>query len=400
MKLYKYQEDAIEALNNGKHICIAGTGAGKGAIMLHWLHATDKKKILVITMASKRDSHDIEDEADAWFPGWRESCDEFEVLSWQGLAKWQEAHRYAKGVEGWAIAFDEIHCAKAGCSSQRGRAFLKITANTDFWTGYTATPGEKWIEFYPYFEAGKFIKNKTIFTRNFCDVQTFKGYPEIVGYRNTSMLKEWWGKISDTVDTSELLKDMPAESEFVKHFKMPKNYKKVAKERIDLDGNMLDTTMGYCHALRQLCASKEKLEWVSDFIEGLETNAVFFYNYIEEGNALAEICAKQKRKVWRIGGGEHNIPTADTIGKNDIVLCQWVSGSASLNLQFINYWVAFTPNYGYATTIQAKGRIKRIGQTRPMFFYWLRCDDTIEEAIYKCLSTKKDFAEDVWINEK
>lgn len=400
MKLYKYQEDAVEALNNGKHICIAKTGAGKGAIMLHWLHNTGKKKCLIVTMASKRDSHDIENEADVWFPGWRQSQSSFLVISWQGLAKWWNDFDNRREIEEWAIAFDELHSSKAGVSSQRGKAFINITKRTTCWTGYTATPGEKWIEFYPYFVACRKIMTKSGFMHQFCNVQTYKGYPEIVDYYHEDVLKQWWGDVSDAVDTSEMLRDMPAESSFTKHFKMPKHYKEVAKTRINIDGEMLDTTMGYCHALRQLCASKEKLDWVSDFLEGLETNAVIFYNYIEEGNALAEVCKKQGRKVWRIGGGEHNIPTASTIGNKDIVLCQWVSGSASLNLQFINYWVSFTPNYGYATTVQAKGRIKRIGQTKPMFFYWLRCDNTIEDAIYKCLHNKEDFAEEVWSMEQ
>jgi hypothetical protein len=145
--------------------------------------------------------------------------------------------------------------------------------------------------------------------------------------------------------------------------------------------------------------TKEKQQWVEDFIEGLGTNAVLFYNYIEEGDKLEKIIKKANKqaKVWRIDGKHHDIPTADTIGKYDIVLCQWQSGSEALNLQFINYWVSITPTYSYITSTQARGRIKRIGQTRPMFFMYLKCEG-IETAVYEALRNKKDFSEEVYIN--
>ena len=193
--------------------------------------------------------------------------------------------------------------------------------------------------------------------------------------------------------------ELPSETHRVIEFNKPKGYDALRKTRIGKDGEFIESTMGLCHALREISFTKEKQQWIEDFIEGLGTNAVLFYNYIEEGDILCDIINKAKKgaKVWRIDGKHHDIPTADTIGKYDIVLCQWQSGSEALNLQFMNYWVSVTPTYSYITSTQARGRIKRIGQTKPMFFYYLKCDG-IEAAVYDALRNKKDFSEDVYIN--
>ena len=125
-----------------------------------------------------------------------------------------------------------------------------------------------------------------------------------------------------------------------------------------------------------------------------------FYNFTATGDKMEELLYKalpKGAKVWRIDGTHHEIPTAETIGKYDIVLCQWQSGAEALNLQFLRYWVSIELCYSYSTAVQARGRIKRIGQKRTMYYYYLQTDKTIEQAIMKCLKTKGEFAEDVWL---
>ena len=67
-----------------------------------------------------------------------------------------------------------------------------------------------------------------------------------------------------------------------------------------------------------------------------------------------------------------------------------------LNLQFIQYWLSVSPNYSWTISTQARGRIKRIGQQKPMWFGYLECEHTIEENIYACLRNKQDFVESSW----
>lgn len=399
MKLYEFQKQAILGLcREDKHIVCMDVGTGKSAVMMRWLKEQRPRKVLIITTPSKRNSGDFLRDADEWNgEGWRQSLTEFEVISWHGLAKWVSEHYSV--LKDYVYAMDEIQRCKAGVSSGMGKAFLKITLNSSLWAGFTATPGDNWLHFYPYFTACGFVPNKTNFMRRFAQVQTFKGFPEIIGWNHENILKEWWNKIAITPDTSQMFKELPSETHEVIEFKKPRGYDKLKRTRTTEDGEFLDTTMGLCHALREISFTKEKKQWLEDFIEGLGTGCVIFYNYIEEGNEIEQIINKVKKgaKVWRIDGSHHEIPTAETIGKYDVVLCQWQSGSEALNLQFMNYWVSVTPTYSYITSTQARGRIKRIGQIKPMFFFYLKCDG-IETAVYDALKNKRDFSEEVYIN--
>lgn len=288
------------------------------------------------------------------------------------------------------------HMSKAGVSSKRGKAFLNIAKRCKGWTGYTATPGDAWIDFYPYFVASGKFRTKTYFLQNFCNRQTYP-FPKIVSYCNTDTLNEWWKEIATIPDTTEVFAQLPKATHQQVHFKKPKGYDKVMKECKTLDGEPLESNMAMAHYLRQLCDTKDKQEWLEDFLSSLSSSLVLFYNYACERENILKICQKLKRKVWRIDGQKHEIPTPETIGKNDVVLVHYASGSASLNLQFMNYWLSYSPNYSYTTSTQARGRIRRIGQERPQFFYYFRTDKTIEDAVFKALASKKDFAADIWL---
>lgn len=199
------------------------------------------------------------------------------------------------------------------------------------------------------------------------------------------------------------MRELPRETHKVITFGKPGTYAKTLKTRIAPDGTMLDTSGALCAELRRQCLTSEKRQWLSDFIEGLGDNVVMFYNFIATGDKLEEIAKRalpKDAKIWRIDGGHHDIPRAETIGKRDIVLCQWQSGSEALNLQFMHYWVSVELCYSYSTAIQARGRIKRLGQKKPMFYYYLQTEHTIEQDIMKCLRNKSDFADDVWLADQ
>lgn len=401
-ELYNFQKQAVNELKQpDKHICIALTGAGKSAISLHWAMSTGKKKILVVTTASARDSGQWIEEFKMWFGEESLSSYSLTVISWAAASKWVTSHW--QELEDYAFVWDELHCAKAGVSSMRGRAFLAIARQTDCWTGYTATPGDRWEDFQAYFVAGGYVKNKTAFMREFCQVQTFKGYPEVVGYHDEHILKAYWKRLTVCPDVQAMLDEMPSEQHKTYHFKPSPAYKRFLKDRMNEDGEFVSSVMGYCHRCRQLCLTAEKLRWLEEYLEGLGTNCVIFYNYIKEGEEIEKIAKRalpKGAKIWRIDGKHHDIPTAGTISKHDIVLSQYTSGAASLNLQFMNHMVFASPNYSYTVSIQARGRIKRIGQKQNMFFWYLVCDDTIEADVYKCLRNKSDFADDVWTISK
>ena len=401
-RLYEFQKQSVSDLFVlDKKFCILPTGAGKTAVMFNWLKYMNPERVLIVTTASKRDSGDFEKEADTWCgAGWKNSLRSFEVISWHKLKAWVREHWAILGE--YVFAFDEVHNA-SGAQSQMSMAFRKITHQTNAWTGYTATPGDAWIKFAPYFIATNLVRNMTSFEYEFTNKRIGPGYAYIIGYRHEDELEEMWRSISSTPDASSIFEELPGEVEETVHFDRPSGYELLLRRRQSDDGKKLDNLMALCHALRQKCCTKQKLNWISDFVDGLETNAVFFYNYVAEGDQITEVLRKKlprDAKIWRIDGRGHNIPTKSTLGPHDMVVAQYSSGSNSLNLQFIHHWVSFSPNYSYTLSIQAKGRIKRIGQHHTMFFYYFRTDNTIEDAVYECLLKKEDFSEKVWAVEE
>ena len=418
-QLFGFQSDTVSVLlkNPNKHIIISEVGSGKGAISVVWAkkkcEETGKKKVLVITTASKvhtkdeKKRNDFEKDADD-FCGidFRKNLEAFETVSWDKLYNWRRTN-WGKENE-WVVIADEIFKAK-NSNSKRGRAFQRIVIKNKDWTGYTATPGDRWIDFQAYFQACKFTNGITDFKQRFCIVQTFKGFPEIVGYNEEGTLKNWWSRISYAPDTSKMRSELPKATYELVNVSKPKGYDKVIKMRQKLCSedeisedyeDFIENASQMTNYLRQLCFTKEKKQWFSDFLEGLGEQALVFYNYIATGDELEEIAKRvlpKGARVWRIDGRHHEIPTKETMGKYDIVLAQWQSGAEGLNLQFMRVWVAVEMTYSYSTHHQAKGRIARIGQTRPMFYYLLLAKGTIEEHILKCIQQKKDFSEKTWL---
>lgn len=398
LELYNFQKQAVADLDNGSHICLLPTGAGKTAVMFNWLKHTGKKKVVIITTATKAKSGDMQREALMWNgQEWLDGLDIFAVFSWHKLKALSKTLA-REDLRQYAFAFDEVQKCK-GYTTGMGLGFRNICARCPVWTGYTATPGDDWKDFVTYFTVCGKVKHKTDFMNNYAIVNTYRGFPEIEHYVRVDEIKKMWDDIVTSPDADQMFREMPPETHEVIKFKSSKQYRETENTRYDPDGNFIDSTIGLCHCLRQLCFTKDKQEWLADFIENLGDNCVFFCNYIEEEDVVCEIAKKvlpKGARVWRIDGKHHEIPMPDTIGKYDVVVAHYASGGEALNLQFIHYWCSISPNYSYSTSLQARGRIKRLGQKHPMFFYYLKTEGTIEDDIYDCLKNKSDFSERNW----
>lgn len=414
-ELFEFQKDAIAQLMAGKKIVYAGMGSGKSAIAMAFSEQkckeTGKHKVLVITTASKCKAktadglNDFEDEARKFCsPSFSKSLpSSLSLVSWHKLRAWVDANW--SSLEDYVVIADEIQKIK-GYSTGMGKSFLKIAKKNPDWAGFTGTPGDSWEAYVSYFVATGLVRNKTSFMNEYATIQTYKGYPEIVGWRNEDKLKAMWAQINYAPDTHSVLSQLPKATYKTNTFSKPKDYSKVLKTRLragsdgsNFDEDFLDTPGALCSELRRVCFTRDKQEWIKDFVESLDTGAIMFYNFVATGDKLEEIISKALPKgarIWRIDGRHHEIPTAETIGDRDVMLCQWQSGSEAINAQFLHVWVGVEICYSYSTFKQAMGRIKRVGQVHPMFFQILLTEGTIEQDILKVLRQKGEFSSKVW----
>lgn len=399
MQLRDYQRTTLDAIAGGKHLIKAACSAGKTLTSLMWAKSTMKPKVLVITTASCRDANIFQREVEKFadeLGEWYKSLSSFSVVSWAGLKKWLDANW--NSLDEWAIISDEHACSKAGISSQQGKAFLQLAKRTECWTGWTATPGDKWEDYYAYFTQTGYTRNKTDFRNKFCVMQAYP-FPKLLAKKSEDEYMRIKNEIWHEVDSSEMEKELPDTIHQTIKFKQPAGYKQLMKTH-ELNGEFLDNASALAHAARRLCGSKQKLDWLADFVNGLGTSCIVFYSYDTEREAIEKVLKGKVGKIWNINGKIHDVPTSESIGQHDVVLAQWQAGAFGLNLQFLQYWISFSPNYSYTISEQARKRIHRQGQSRTCFYYYLQCENTIDEDVYACLKDKREFDEEMWCNEK
>jgi len=278
--------------------------------------------------------------------------------------------------------------------SKQGKGAYELCRSTKY--GYSllsGTPMGKWADAVNYGKITGFVRNKTHFYNLFVITQKYKGYPEIVGYRDEKVLRRWWQSIALRLRAEECI-ELPSRQDF--SIKIPiklTKYREMRKTSMR-DDEVLDSPSKMCWALRQYAEqSAEKINWVVEKVEGLE-NALIFANTTEAINKLSQALRKAgiKHGLWT--GKKH-----DDFAKNDVMIVQYQAGGTGLNLQKFNTTIFLSPCYSFNDFTQAIGRTHRNGQKKKCVFYMLEAKGTIDEDIYRVLEKRQDF-DDRLINKE
>lgn len=425
MKLYQFQTKYLDGLP-ARAIMAADTGTGKTIMALAhyqktfgWRDGYGKpgwgknfqQPLLILAPASKVRTGDWEREITEYFGAGNEP--EFVIYSYEKFSRNPTLTQFKKGSRAiwhqfapafggkqWAVIADECHRIK-NPQSGIGKAVYAATKGASFFVGLSATPlPNGWIDFANYSKIWGFTQNITEFKRIYCDIVTYKGFPEIRGYWHENRLTEQWQSISRKLDKREAL-DLPERVFIGVDFKRPATYLKMILERKDSQGEVLDTAPKLAHALRQTL-TPGKIEYLSDLIAGTDENVVIFYNYVTERQAILEMLQRNHadRQLFRQDGEKHELPAKPEWPKvkRSITLAQFRAGGTGVEMTYATLVVYFSPTYSYTDYIQSIGRVHRHGQLAKTTFYNFRTPNTIEEDIYEVLKTKSDFQERVWIN--
>lgn len=142
-----------------------------------------------------------------------------------------------------------------------------------------------------------------------------------------------------------------------------------------------------------------KLNALAEILEELHeqdtTHVVIFARFLWEINSILGICPPDN---WYNLKGDIPMEERGKIiqewnKQGGVLVCQTAVGSEGQNLQIASYTIFYSVDYSYINFVQAQDRTHRIGQTRPCFYYLLRCQGTIDTAIYRLLMDKKNIAE-------
>jgi SNF2 family DNA or RNA helicase len=136
-----------------------------------------------------------------------------------------------------------------------------------------------------------------------------------------------------------------------------------------------------------------------DLLEDGIVRLIVFCRFIWEIDQAKMILSKE----WEIGEISGRIEHDDRvklqhrfnsdIDRPIVAVCQIASGSASINMQAAHHEVFYSWDYSAINYDQAKGRIRRDGQTKDCYFHHLVSRNTIDGKILRILKQKKDVAD-------
>jgi superfamily II DNA or RNA helicase len=160
------------------------------------------------------------------------------------------------------------------------------------------------------------------------------------------------------------------------------------------NGNPIEDTGTLFYALRRAVnEDPSRIEKVAKIFER-HPRIIIFYNFSCELDALRKLFTDMDVTVGEWNGQTHtDIPKC----KRWVYLVQY-SGAEGWNCITTDTVVFFSQNYSYSITKQAEGRIDRLNtKYKKLYYYYLRSDAPIDQAIYKALIGKKNFNENTYL---
>lgn len=398
LNLFEHQQIAIEKLRTGSILC-GGVGSGKSLTALYYYYTKEcggkisnnkdfclmrkPKDLYIITTAQKRDTLDWELECSNFLISSKRTesiCGvKATIDSWNNIKKYTEVH-------GAFFIFDEQRVIGRGSWV---KSFLQITRRSNNWILLSATPGDTWLDYVPVFIANGFYRTRTDFIRRHVVWNTFVKFPKVDHYVEEEYLETLKNRI---------LVDMPYEKEteivrediLVRYNK--ETFNSVFYDRWNPYENKPVKEIGQlCFLLRKVVNSDpSRIEALIDIFTK-HRRVIVFYNFNYELYDLRALNGYVGLEVAEYNGHIHQpLPKSEMW----VYLVQYNSGAEGWNCIETNTVVFYSLNYSYRIMTQAAGRINRLNTPfTHLYYYRLKSNSEIDNAIAKALENKKDFNE-------
>lgn len=142
----------------------------------------------------------------------------------------------------------------------------------------------------------------------------------------------------------------------------------------------------------------EKAEITRDLLADIISNgqrAVVFTRFLHDIDILQRVLAGMR--TARFDGGislaqREQLLTEFREGRYDALLIQLRTGSEGIDLTAASHAVFYSTGYSLLDFLQARDRLHRIGQTQKVTYHHLIASRTVDEVVYRALSTKTDIA--------
>ena len=393
IQLDDYQLEAIDKLKIGSILC-GGVGSGKSRTGIGFYFLRNggcfepyepmkpaPQNLYIITTAKKRDSKEwLRDLAVFGLSTDRKCCEHactVVVDSWNNIAKYRD-------VEDAFFIFDEQHVVGYGAWT---KAFLAIARSND-WILMTATPGDCWSDYIPVFIANGFYKNKTDFERQHVVYNPRTTFPKIDRYIEQGRLIRYRNSILVQMDYHS--KSTPHNEKIICDYDR-KKYRMVLNRWNPYEDCPIENGSQFCYLLRRVVNSDpSRMENLLALTER-HRRMIVFYNHDYELEIFRNTTYPDGVVTAEYNGYKHEaIPNSDRW----LYFVQYAAGNEAWNCILTNTIVFWSQTYSYKTLIQAMGRVDRRNTPfTDLYYYHFKCNASIDYAIGRSISQKKDFNE-------
>lgn len=434
--LRKYQQDILNELANEKAIALfMRTGSGKTITSLAKVEQNGTNKLLVICPKSVigqweevisreqpkrriikfKKSHSANGKNNVL----REQSENYDTV----IVNFEIVHNLTYLIEAinndWTIIVDESHRIKS-LNTTVTKAVVLLGRLTEYKIILTATPHQGlyggYIDYLPQLQfLGHFIgKSKSWFMKEFCITQEVSymtsPYPIklIVGYKNLEPIKDILSRVSRKYEPK--LGDYSEPEHIRIRIEKPASYNRLVRQRayilIAITNLMrkrvaLKTlTGGRVHGQTvdgttiEYDDNEEKITWLKEFLEGVDSSVVIFYQYNAELKMIRELLDKLGKTYVTINGDTTD-KLAEVAKNVEVYVGQYQAMSESIDgLQYQSHITVFYSLPESSITYrQALGRTDRLGQKYQPIYYYLVMEDTVDSDIYELIEKKVEFNE-------
>ena len=326
---------------------------------------------------------------------------------WQGALKdFIEANKFDY------VVFDEAHRLKAPLgTASKFAAKLRKNATRVFGCTGTLLPHSP-MDAFGIFRA----IDPAVFGIHFIPFRTtyaeMGGYEkkQIVRYKHAELMHRLISSISYRVKTSDAL-DLPPFTHEVRKFKLTKESQKVYNQMADelfaeFEGHELTAANALVKGLRLMQITSgvvrdvngdyhrigtEKAELFADIIEDIDTREpiIVFCNFTADIQAVKEIALKTGRRVSELSGKANELAQWQA-GETDVLAVQIKAGKEGVDFTRACLCFYYSIGHSLGDYEQSLCRPHRPGQERPVIYYHLVAEGTVDEDIYTGLDKKRD----------
>lgn len=138
---------------------------------------------------------------------------------------------------------------------------------------------------------------------------------------------------------------------------------------------------------------------LEEFVEQDRTKVVIFVRFLKELKDAAEVAKQHGYKVLPFYGAvrpavrDQRLAEFEENEQPTAFIAQISTGSLGISLTAASEAIFYSHTYNYAEFAQACDRLHRIGQRHAVTYYHLIARDTVDEAVWLSLKTKRNIAE-------